>query len=75
MKKASDWSYFIPKLSDQAAAQGKHLMIEEWGVPTDSSYDSVAEQAAVFNGAGVPWVCSFSFPSLFCSFMLPSFLS
>lgn len=31
-------------------------MIEEWGVGTDSSYDSVSKQAAVFNNAGIPWV-------------------
>lgn len=31
-------------------------MVEEWGVGTDSSYDSIATQAAVFNNAGVPWL-------------------
>lgn len=31
-------------------------MIEEWGVGTDPSADSVADQVAVFNGNGVPWL-------------------
>jgi mannan endo-1,4-beta-mannosidase len=56
MSQASQWSYFIPSLSDQAAAQNKHLMIEEWGVGTASSMDSIADQAAVFNNNGVPWL-------------------
>src|ERR1700712_5590741 len=56
MDQASNWDEFVPSLSDQAAAQGKHLMIEEWGVGTDSSMDSVADQAAVFNENGVPWL-------------------
>jgi mannan endo-1,4-beta-mannosidase len=56
MDQASNWGEFVPSLSDQAAAQGKHLMIEEWGVGTDSSMDSVADQAAVFNENGVPWL-------------------
>lgn len=31
-------------------------MIEEWGVGTNPSDDSVTAQAAIFNNAGVPWV-------------------
>ncbi|KAL2066655.1 hypothetical protein VTL71DRAFT_2727 [Oculimacula yallundae] len=51
MTQASQWAYYIPKIVDQGAAQGKHVMMEEWGVGTDSSYDSIAKQAAVFNSA------------------------
>ncbi|CZR58020.1 uncharacterized protein PAC_07910 [Phialocephala subalpina] len=53
MGQASQWAAYIPKLADQGAAQGKHVMVEEWGVGTDSSYDSIATQATVFNNAGV----------------------
>jgi mannan endo-1,4-beta-mannosidase len=56
MNTASSWSYFIPNLVNQAAAQSKHLMIEEWGVGTASNMDSIADQAAVFNDNGVPWL-------------------
>jgi mannan endo-1,4-beta-mannosidase len=56
MYQASNWGEFIPSLAGQAAAQGKHLMIEEWGVGTSSSMDSIADQAAVFNDNGVPWL-------------------
>jgi mannan endo-1,4-beta-mannosidase len=56
MYQASNWGEFIPSLADQAAAQAKHLMIEEWGVGTSSSMDSIADQAAVFNDNGVPWL-------------------
>lgn len=55
MTQASQWAAYVPKLADQAAAQGKKVMVEEWGVGTGSSYDSIAKQAAVFNSAGVPW--------------------
>lgn len=55
MNQASQWAYFIPKLEQQAAAQGKHLMIEEWGVAKDPS-GQFNEQVKVFNDAGVPWV-------------------
>lgn len=51
---ASQWEAYIPKLADQGAAQGKYVMVEEWGVGTDSSFDSIATLAAVFNNAGVP---------------------
>ncbi|KAH7370824.1 glycoside hydrolase superfamily [Rhexocercosporidium sp. MPI-PUGE-AT-0058] len=56
MTKASQWGAYFPKLADKGAAQGKHVMVEEWGVGTDASYDSIATQAAVFNNAGVPWL-------------------
>ncbi|TVY27169.1 putative mannan endo-1,4-beta-mannosidase F [Lachnellula hyalina] len=56
MTQASQWAAYVPKLADQAAAQGKKVMVEEWGVGTGSNYDSVAKQAAVFNNAGVPWL-------------------
>ncbi|KAG4440554.1 hypothetical protein IFR05_003970 [Cadophora sp. M221] len=56
MTQASQWAAYFPKLADQGASQGKHVMVEEWGVGTDSSYDSIATQAAVFNNAGVPWL-------------------
>ncbi|TVY20786.1 Mannan endo-1,4-beta-mannosidase 1 [Lachnellula arida] len=56
MTQASQWAAYVPKLADQAAAQGKKVMVEEWGVGTGSSYDSIAKQAAVFNDAGVPWL-------------------
>ncbi|XMA10362.1 hypothetical protein WAI453_003153 [Rhynchosporium graminicola] len=56
MTKASQWAAYIPKLADQGAAQGKLVMVEEWGVGNDSSYDSIAKQAAIFNDAGVPWL-------------------
>ena len=55
MTSASQWAYFIPSLSQQAAAQNKLLMIEEWGV-TGSPAGQFAEQVAVLNGAGVPWM-------------------
>jgi len=55
MTQASQWAAYVPKLADQAAAQGKKVMVEEWGVGTGSNYDSIAKQAAVFNNAGVPW--------------------
>lgn len=45
----------MPSLSE-AAAQGKHMMVEEWGAGTSSSMDSIADQAAVFNDVGVPWL-------------------
>jgi len=56
MDQASQWQYFFPTLNEQAAAAGKLLVVEEWGVNTNPTDDSVATQAAVFNGAGVPWV-------------------
>lgn len=56
MDQASQWAYFFPALSNQAAASGKHCMVEEWGVNTTPTNDDVAAQAAVFNSAGVPWV-------------------
>lgn len=40
----------------KAAYLNKHLMIEEWGVGSNDTYDSVAKQAAVFTDNGVPWV-------------------
>lgn len=55
MTKASQWAAYVPSLANQAAAQGKKVVIEEWGVGT-GDYDSIATQAAVFNNAGVPWV-------------------
>ena len=55
MGNAGQWSYFIPKLEQQAAAQGKHLMIEEWGVTKDPA-GQFNDQVQVFNNAGIPWV-------------------
>ena len=55
MNAANQWGYFIPKLEQQAAAQGKHLMIEEWGVSKDPS-GQFGDQVKIFNDAGVPWV-------------------
>tara|TARA_R110002060_G_scaffold44418_3_gene55815 strand:+ start:300 stop:671 length:372 start_codon:yes stop_codon:yes gene_type:complete len=56
MTETQQWGAYFPKVADQGAAQGKHVMVEEWGVGTDDSYDSIATQAAVFNNAGVPWL-------------------
>ncbi len=56
MTEAQQWGAYFPTLADQGAAQGKHVMVEEWGVGTDDSYESIATQAAVFNNAGVPWL-------------------
>jgi len=53
MSEGSQWAYFIPSLSDKAASQGKHLMIEEWGIKDGMSF---SDQVNVFNGAGVPWM-------------------
>ncbi|KAI9753777.1 MAG: hypothetical protein M4579_005011 [Chaenotheca gracillima] len=55
MTAADQWQYFIPSLEQQAAAKGKLLMIEEWGVTGDPS-GQFADQVAVFNDAGVPWL-------------------
>lgn len=55
MTQASQWSAYMPSLAKQANSAGKKLFVEEWGVGTGSSYDSIAKQAAVFNNAGVPW--------------------
>jgi len=56
MTKASQWAAYVPSMADTAASNGKHLMVEEWGVGTGSDYDSVGKQAKVFNDAGVPWL-------------------
>ncbi|KAH7413382.1 glycoside hydrolase superfamily [Cadophora sp. MPI-SDFR-AT-0126] len=56
MTRVQQWAAYFPKLADQGAAKGKHVMVEEWGVGTDASYDSIATQAAVFNDTGVPWL-------------------
>lgn len=56
MTQASQWAPYVPELSDKAGKKGKLVFVEEWGVGSDSSYDSVAKQAAVFTDAGVPWV-------------------
>ena len=56
MRAASQCLEYIPKLADQAAAPEKKAVVEEWGVGTQSNYDGVAKQAAVFNSPGVPWV-------------------
>lgn len=50
------WTPYVPKLSQTANDSGKLAFIEEWGVGTDSSDDSIAKQAALFNQHGVPWV-------------------
>ncbi|MCJ1308691.1 hypothetical protein MMC25_002345 [Agyrium rufum] len=55
MTEASQWSYFIPSLEQQAAAQGKLLMIEEWGVD-GSPAGQFDQQVAIFNNAGIPWL-------------------
>ncbi|CAG8955814.1 hypothetical protein HYFRA_00011683 [Hymenoscyphus fraxineus] len=56
MTQASQWAPYMPELSNKAAQKGKLVFVEEWGVGSDSSYDSVAKQAAVFTDAGVPWM-------------------
>ena len=56
MYQASNWGEFIPSVLDQAAVQGKYLIIEERGVGNLNSMDRIADQAAVFNDNGVPWL-------------------
>ena len=54
MNTVGGWSPYIPSLEKTAAGQGKHLMIEEWGVTTvNGQFDA---QAANFNNNGIPWV-------------------
>lgn len=58
MSKAGDWAYFIggdADLISQAQGAGKLLLVEEWGVASDSQ-DGFNAQAKVFNDHGVPWL-------------------
>jgi mannan endo-1,4-beta-mannosidase len=59
MDYASQWTYYFPALLNESEEAGKKIMVEEWGVNTMSGDDSVAVQAEVFNGVGVPWVSFF----------------
>ncbi|TAQ86447.1 hypothetical protein B7494_g5223 [Chlorociboria aeruginascens] len=56
MTLASQWAFFFPALRDQAVAAGKLIMVEEWGVSTQSGSESVEVQAEVFEESGVPWL-------------------
>ena len=54
MSTVGGWSPYVPSLEKTAAGQGKHLMVEEWGVSTvNGQFDA---QAANFNSYGIPWV-------------------
>jgi len=56
MATEKQWTPYVPALSDKAEAAGKLAMIEEWGVTTTPTDDSVSIQAELFNKYGVPWV-------------------
>ena len=53
MSSVGGWSPYIPFLEQTAAVQGKHLLVEEWGVSGNGQFDP---EAANFNAYGIPWV-------------------
>ncbi|MCJ1387736.1 hypothetical protein MMC18_000579 [Xylographa bjoerkii] len=59
MSSAGGWSPYIPSLEQTAAGQGKHLMVEEWGVKANGEFDP---EAANFNSYGIPWASLSTFP-------------
>ena len=51
MSSVGGWSPYIPSLEQTAAGQGKHVMVEEWGVSANGEF---GPEAASYNSNGIP---------------------